>query len=153
MPLEPIRELVLQNVETTLKTIVQGDNYWNTVADVRRVLDDPHTAEGRTLYVYKPGDEVFEYDGSGAASSSVMTKMAIDVIAVVEITEASATESQRLAADIERAMLQDRQRGTTALNTNIKSRTVVDGETEGGQMVISFEVIYRTKFGEPGEQR
>ena len=153
MPLEPIRELVLQNVETTLKTIVQGDNYWNTVADVRRVLDDPHTAEGITLYIFSPGDEVFEYDGSGAASSSVMTKMAIDVIAVVEITEASATESQRLAADIERAMLQDRQRGTTAINTNIKSRTVVDGETEGGQMVISFEVIYRTKFGEPGEQR
>lgn len=152
MPLEPIRELVLQNVETTLKTIVQGDNYWNTVADVRRVLDDPHTAEGITLYIFSPGDETVEHDGKGTNFSCVQTIMSIDVIAVVEITEASATESQRLAADIERAMLQDRQRGTTALNTRIKSRTIVDGETEGGQMVISFDVTYRTQFGEPGVQ-
>ena len=142
----------MQNVETTLKTIVQGDDYWNTVADVRRVLDDPNTAEGITLYIYSPSDEIVEIDGKGAPYSTVQTLMSIDVIAIVEFSEASATESQRLAADIERAMLQDRQRGTYALNTHIKGRTIVDGETNGGQMVLSFDVLYRTRFGEPGVQ-
>jgi hypothetical protein len=152
-PLEPIRELVMRNLVTTLEGVRQGDTYWTTIGSVSRELGAPTDHAGVHVALYSPADRASEREGRGVYGAT-LTEMEVHVIAFAPREIASDTAAMRLAADIEYAVLQDRERGTYALNTWPLGRTITTPEQATyAEIVVRFVVQYRHAFGNPGTQK
>ena len=141
--------------KTTLEGISAGSTYWNSIDNVSREIKPPWTTTGKHLTIYSPGDTVEPYDGRGTSTGVLDTKMQVDVVAWMPLEIASDTESQRLCADIETAILSDRTCGGNAINTRLLGREIYAAETNEplSQVILHFVVRYRTKFNDPGTQR
>ena len=153
MPDLPIRELVLQNIEESLLAIAGGEEYFNDRVAVSRVLLPLDAVQSSPmLFVYSPGDVVSARIGSATGISE--NTMDVIVSAVFERALASDTAANQLAHDIEKAMLQDRERGGYAINTVLIGRNIVANEaTEPwATLEVRFQVVYRHSFADPSLQ-
>lgn len=153
MPTEPIRELVMRDIKSALELIVEGDSYFNTVARVSRVLEQ-QTHNELTLYVWSPSDATVNLDNKGTTTGIIETNMNVNIVALFAREVASDTFAMRLAADVERAVMADRDRGNYAVNTYLIGREIVTRETEPvAELTIKLVVRYRTDIANPSTQR
>lgn len=156
MPATPVRELVLENVRTTLATIIAGADYFNDVFLVTRTAPNlANVPNELTLYVWSPGDSVVQRDGKGSSTGLVETRILINVQAIVLREVASDTFSNQIAHDIEKALCSDRYRGNYAMNFYPLGREIISDESTEplAFLTMRFEALYRTDFANPSTQR
>lgn len=156
MPATPVRELVLENVKTTLQAIESGSDYFNDVHLVVRTAPNlANIPNELTLFVFSPGDSNVTRDGRGSPTGLTETQILINVIAIISHEIASDTHANQIAHDIEKAVLADRQRGGYAINTFPLGRDVISDESTEpwAFLTIRFQCFYRHDFANPSTQR
>ena len=152
MPSTPVRELVLENVKTTLAAIEAGTDYFHGPYSVFRTAPNlTNVPNDLTLYVWSPGDSGVTRDGRGLSGGLTETVMQVNVTAIVGREVASDTHSNQVAHDIEKALCADRFRGTHAINFYPVGREVISDEsTEPWAFsTLRFHAQYRTSFIDP----
>ena len=156
MPATPVRELVLENVKTTLQAIESGADYFNDVYSVVRTAPNlANIPNELTLFVFSPGDSNVTRDGRGSPTGLTETQILINVIAIISHEIASDTHANQIAHDIEKAVLADRQRGGYAINPFPLGRDVISDESTEpwAFLTIRFQCFYRHDFANPSTQR
>lgn len=156
MPSTPVRELVLENVKTTLAAVEAGTDYFHGPYSVFRTAPNlSNTPTDLTLYVFSPGDSNVTRDGRGSPTGLTETQILINVTAIVGLEVASDTHSNQIAHDIEKAVLADRQRGGYAINTFPLGRDVISDESTEpwAFLTVRFQCFYRHDFANPSTQR
>jgi hypothetical protein len=61
------------------------------------------------------------------------------------------TQTNRMLADVERALTTDPTRGGLAVRTDMTANSIVKDESPGilGQVTLDFEIQYWTRWGDP----
>jgi hypothetical protein len=145
---EPIKELITQNLEATLKTITEQAGYFQTL-DVKR--SDP---AGVTLTPW--ATYLFELDDTADAPPRMSGKICwvapyqIGVFAAITNADIAGQVITRLEADIQKAVMADLRRGGKAWNTywiGCQRATNEAGELVG--TICTVHVHYRTKETDP----
>lgn len=152
MPSTPVRELVLENVRTTLAAVEAGTDYFHGPYSVFRTAPNlANTPTDLTLYVFSPGDANVAREGRGLSGGLTETVMQVNVTAIVGREVASDTHSNQIAHDIEKALCADRFRGTHALNFYPVGREVISDESTEpwAFLTMRFQAHYRTSFIDP----
>lgn len=156
MPATPVRELVLENVRTTLAAVEAGTDYFHGPYSVFRTAPNvANTPTDLTLYVFSPGDANVSRDGKGSSAGLVETRILVNVTAIVGLEVASDTHSNQIAHDIEKALCADRYRGTYAMNFYPLGREIISDESTEpwAFLTLRFEALYRTDYANPSTQR
>ena len=154
---EPVQERILANVVTALQgistTSIDAD-YWTDVAIVHCMDKTPAgTLQMPCVLVVNHGDESEIYSATGLNSHT----LTIEVLGLVSRKNTDwRRDVGRLAADIEKALMRDRQRGTQSGNANafdtVIVKNLVANETDGYPTAVAqllVHVIYRTDSLDP----
>lgn len=150
-PTESVEERILAEIAATLKTIVQGDTYWNTVRGVFRETITPGDLSHLDLMVISPSWTASMRDGGASANGIVRKTMLVDVVCWRMLATASATETTRICRDIEVALGVDRTRGGLATTTHPVGREAPADETTlpYAALTVRFEVYFKHEYGAP----
>lgn len=143
---ESVRELILQNIATTLATIDGEDPYWTPVAHVQRVIAIPSEFNDDQ----KPGILVLnggqQEEITTHHSYQVMHDMPIGIIGVMDRAEGDVGAlANRFIKDVTIAMMADVTRGGYATDT--RKTYQVDQSNLFGDLVIieiEFNIRYHT---------
>lgn len=152
---DTIREKIVKNIETTLKTISKANGYENDIKSVQRLLQSGQVVTDVPLLIIAEGDEDAE---EGPLATAILTLKRLGVFVVVQTrhdeaidTRASDEILNTLRADVEKAMMVDHTRGGFAIDTHPPSSTALD--TEEGQPEIAslmqFQIDYRHARQDP----
>lgn len=156
-PDEPIRELILADIQTRLEAINgPTSTYWNTVNSVSRsMIGASRVDEAITLILFSPGDSLRERRTGGGVNAGIGEKrMMITVGAWIKAEIVSDTLGQRLLHDIEKAVLSDRSQGTYAMDSFYESASIVSQEATAPLAWIEarFVIQFRHQFDDPAVQ-
>lgn len=155
--IEPVQERILANVVTTLQgistTSVDAD-YWTDVASVHCMDKTPaQTLQLPCLLVVNHGTESEPYS-STYLNSHVLS---LEIFCLVSRkNENWRRDVARLAADVEKALMIDEQRGTQDGNANafdtLIAKNLIANETDGYPTAVAqllVQVTYRTSSKDP----
>ncbi|WP_447983784.1 hypothetical protein [Nitrospira sp. Nam74] len=144
--IESRRERILQNLVTTLQGIVEGDDYWNTVVTVTRTENDIHPEENVDnwpLILVSANElqgEVVEH-----TNREVEESLQCQVYGFIkaEVDDNLAQNTERMIADIVKALETDPRRGGLADATDITGVvSTYDHET----LILEAGVLARITF-------
>lgn len=157
MPDLPLRERVLAAIADRVGSIVEGDEYFSTVARVSRVMMDPNRAMEYTptVFVTTPGETASEL--TGAMSATGLSVILMDVLVSVYWLEddASDTTANCLAHDIQKAVCSDRSNSSTSINMSYLGMTIASNEAIApyAHIALRFQVHFRHEFANPSQKR
>ena len=142
-----IRELILQDIETTLKTITVANGYNNTLASVQRWKQHGNDTRLMPFVVINAGLEAKQ----PANSDQKVCKFSIYLDLWMRQDDTDITDTDiilnSLLLDIEKALMIDIARNDKAENTEIVN--IVPFETVEGQpncgLIIELEITYQHK--------
>lgn len=154
---DPIEELALQAIETTIGTVIRVSNGYFADLLAEDVLDLKKDIETdgsglRRAQVYSSGFEN-KQQGDEAAMSQTHKTLNVFVDACVAIQADYRKETAYLMADIERALMWDISQGGVCLNT-----FVTGGERFGmssnnwGHVTLSVQVLIRHAVNDPSQE-
>lgn len=128
----PVKEQVLDNLQTTLAAIAAGDDYYNTVALVNRINTAPvEVAQYPAIIITPIGTD---YDQPGEATTlAIRANFRIQLTLILRTRDNPSEELENFIRDVHKALLVDITRGGLAINTRM----------------ISDEVYYPTQIEEP----
>jgi hypothetical protein len=142
----PIRELILQNVETVLRSIAPP-SYASTILFVRRwngnvALDVPEYPCALIVPLTERSDD--------SRSTIIEHSMQLGIVLGVR-SDTWMQDMNRLLADVRVALLTDPSRGTVAATTRITDEDVYDGDPRQniGSAQLVAEISYRTLYEDP----
>ena len=148
MPAESIRELIIQDIESTLLTVVAGALYHHTILKVVRF-----EAWTPNLNVYPAcAITLLDSDESDSESSTRQTvTMRFLIMAELEQHANLERDTSRLIDDIKRVLVVDITRNSLALDTQVTSARpfLTDGAVPRGGATIEGNVRFRHLFGDP----
>lgn len=129
---DPVKEAILQDVETTLAAIVAGADYYTDVLLVTRIGTVPIELKEYPAIVITPLGT--EYDQPGAATTlAIHGNYRLRLTLVVRTRTDAVQALENFIRDVHKALLVDITRGGRALNTRM----------------MSDEVYYPTQIEEP----
>lgn len=153
---EPIQELILREIKSRLEGInatSAPDTYYNRVRRVVRGLINPDQDVGAlTLQLSSVNNAVKQYQSGGGAGGVCYRVMTVAVDAWLHKEFLSDTDSIRLAADIERAVMSDRKNGGHSECTwwqGAAPMAAPDEAAPTAYLRVQFTVEYRTAAGLP----
>ncbi len=143
---EPIKEQILQDIETTLLTVVAGASYYHTIHKVYRIQQAPTTLTSFPSVLLVPG--ATSYDGESIRlQKRIVGSFTILVSGYVRSGSDLARDIERLTRDIHTALFIDITRGGAAINTRVVSDEPFypthESDPEGG-VDITVDVDFRT---------
>jgi hypothetical protein len=151
MPTDPIRELILQNCVTALWLIDGTGAYYSTLADVQRGASVPDDLTSLPVAFVDEGDEAFVRD------TNLLITRTLPVTVEVRVRSADGdlpTVTNRMLADIERAMTSDPTRGGLAKQTIMVGNSIRKDPAPGvlGSVIVAFEIQFYTLRGNPASK-
>lgn len=157
-------ELMMQGIVAALKGIKAAaapDKWLTTVVRVERgLISIDEAPNGISLFVNAGGEAPWTGRSAegvlagGSSGQGIQERVAtVQVHAWIKLERLSDAQSIALAADIERAVLEDNARGGHAHKTRW-TRTdrdaVMNNGVPIGSLRLDFSVFYRTDYGRPG---
>lgn len=146
----PVKEAILQNLETVLATISAGSDYYTNVATVTRINAVPIDLPEFPAIVLSPLGT--EYDPPGQATTlAIAGHYRIRATLVVRTRSDAVAALENFIRDVHRCILLDTTRGGLAVDTRLLSDEVyyptdIDEPVALAELVIL--VIYRTTRSE-----
>lgn len=148
---EPIAEMILQNIETVLKTLVAGTDYYTTVQpeNVERVERNALEITSFPHILIWPGRTMYDADPLERRVNQVITTLMLVEISISMTTRATTAQRdlQRFVRDVHRALLLDHTRGGNAMDSRILQSEPFYTNDERGPLSwadLVFEIKYRT---------
>lgn len=149
---DTVREKIMQNVETTLKTISKANGYNNDIASVQRWYQSGNTFSQVPCIVIYGGPEEKEQ----APDPLITCRFLISIILCIRHDEEDIpgpTDAilNNLLGDIEKALMVDHKRGGYAVDTIPQSNDIferIEGQPYAG-IVVNVEIHYRHRTNDP----
>lgn len=128
----PVKEQILDNLQTTLASITAGSDYYNSVALVNRINTAPiEVAEYPAIIITPLGAD---YDQPGVATTlAIRVNYRIRLTLIIRTRDNPSEELENFIRDVHRSLLVDITRGGLAINTRM----------------LSDDVYYPTQIEEP----
>lgn len=153
----PIRELIIQNIKTTLESITTSNGYNFDVKEVKRLMNVPQKENAYpVIYIQEglpEGGEEVVTPGRGKVLGKTTRILTTKLSFWLRDSNRAnrPTQANLLLADIHKAMTVDVQRGGNAINTSETANILWLEENSdhlaGGK--VEFEIEYRHKEGDP----
>jgi len=146
-----VRESILENLRTTLETILIANGYHNDIASVQRWRQSGNSLLNVPCIVINAGPE--EKEPVPNPFTTCRFTVYLDVWMRQDASDLQPTDAllNSLLGDIEKALMVDYTRGGFAKDTNIKSNVLfetLEGQPQAG-IVIDLEIIYQHKQDDP----
>ena len=144
---EPVKELILQDLETTIAAIAAGSDYYTTVQEVTRLEAEPTTVSRYPVVILSPLGT--DYDQPGTSTVNTITgHYRVRATLIVRTRTDTALAVERFVRDVQKSILVDVTRGGRAIDTYMTSDDVfypteLNEPVAGADCVIL--VNYRTK--------
>jgi hypothetical protein len=149
----PIVEQIAENVELTLRGIRLVNGYQHDV-EVERHKRDGNRIRDKLLVIYQ--DDPPKQDDTPQDSITWMQPFMVLCWAVESENSTNSIDRRLnlLAADVEKIMLADHNRGGLALDTITRARHyITDTESAGEGILVHFDVQYRVERTDPYTRR
>jgi len=147
-----IRELIIQNIKAELEKITIANGYQNDVVNVQRFLQPGVKGKDIPYLIIFEGDETVTEQSSNVTWKDLIVRVGIITAQDEDVDGRAADEIVgTLRADVEKAMLVDRLRGSNAIETTFMSSTAITAE-EGQpslEIELQFNVHYHQVAGDP----
>ena len=142
---DSLRELIMQDLHTSLQAVTVENGYAHTLTAVERLLQRGQSSQPPMAYLLE-GDDDITTEGP---NHLVTRTLSVGVVLVVRQDESedarSASEVMNaLIADCQKAIQQDPQRGGSAIDTNEQSISAV--QIEEGMPELSCTLAYRINY-------
>ncbi len=149
-----IIESIVADIETTVAAIATGSGYDITMQDVTRYESEGTFPSGLpgAVVTWGPMRPLQEAAGYQEWAAEVIVD-AYTVHNPDEDARSSDALGIELAANIQKAMMQDRQRDGNAINTTLGRVDPFPVDEEGGRIInvaVAFEIIFRHRVADPG---
>jgi hypothetical protein len=155
---ESIREKIMKNLQATFEGITIEAGYSLTVQSAQRFFSTGQETAKMPLIILMEGDDTAENDALKGASS--LTRRSLDVYAGLILVQDPATDPRSgdevmnaFRADVEQAVMKDRQRGGFAIDTKPPNWTAI--ELEDGKAPLNsvghFVIDYRHLDNDPSQ--
>jgi len=148
-----IRELVIQNIETTLKTITTANSYDNNIATVDRNNINPLQLRGYPAALIIPEFDDPSSDISGSSAPLGKTTRSFDVTIRLWVRGMNnpGQTLEKFIGDVQKAMMGDLNRGGNALATREQGIANVyhDEATMERGADLLFSIVYRHALTDP----
>lgn len=142
---DTIRDKIIQNVETTLKTVTTGNGYSQTVEHVYSPPDP--NPNGKYVYQIRDmGDSVLHKPAQLCYENTM--RLEVECIAIETDDEERRSKSERLAGDAIKSLMVDETRNSNAISTQATIQLNADDEPRMYQRV-EVEILYRVKNSDP----
>jgi len=143
---DTIREKILDNIETTLRTIIEPA-YGSTLTNVVRYIGNDFEVTNYPAVAIVPGLQ--RNDDSRLAL--IEHTLPITLLLMVR-AQNWRQKIERLTADVRVALLSDYTRGGVALTTRHTGDEVFDSEPSSplGAAQVNLDVLFRTLYHDPG---
>ena len=128
----PVKELILDNLESTLSSITAGVDYYHTVAMVSRINTVPIEIRDYPAVVMTPLGTDYDQPGS-TTTLALHGDYRIRMTLVVRTRTEASQSLEEFIRDVHKSLLVDITRGGVAINTRM----------------MSDEVYYPTQIDEP----
>jgi hypothetical protein len=142
----PVKEAVLQNLETALAAIAAGAAYYTTVARVQRINTVPIDLPEYPAIVLVPLGT--DYDPPGAATTlAIAGHYRVQATLIIRSRTDAVADLENFIRDVHKALLVDPTRGGLAIDTRLVSDSVyypTDIEEPVALADLVIEVHYRT---------
>ena len=150
-PTDPIRELILQDCAEALWLIDGTGDYHYALQDVQRGKAVPDDLADLPVAWVDEGVEAVTRD------TNLLLTRTLPVTVEVRLRSAAGdlpTVTNRMLADVERAMTDDPTRGGLAIRTDMTGNSVIRDESPGvlGSVTVEFEIQYWTLRGNPASK-
>jgi len=145
-----IRDLILDDIHTTLAGITLANHYETDIQAVENIRQVGLNIKESPMIVIVAGEEAIVQEALGKETSI----WKIDLEVWIKDPDDIVTAVNNMIADVTKALLADHQRGARAIDTKIISNYPfypAVNAPEGG-VVITIEIHYRTKYGDPYTQ-
>jgi hypothetical protein len=147
---EPVVERIAQNIESVINSITVEAGYWQALSCVRpKLVDwmDVTPEENKVLMIYED-----EENSETEALNTDERRQRFDCLILQFGGESDNisldTRCIRAAADLQSALMADVTRGGLAIDTTLLPLYFSRDEEFPG-IAVPFQVLYRTKFGDP----
>ncbi len=155
MPVHSIKEQCIQHVVKALEGIKQDDGFNLSIASVQRVLqggDVSQSVRALPVIFLTEGEETINPQPLGYVTKQLLLGVDIQTTQDQHKQYASvASACNAIEADIERAILNDTQRGGLAIDTSYVGREEIRQDDDAIEFRMRFLLVYRHKFGNPYE--
>lgn len=143
---EPVKELILQNLETTLDAIAAGADYYTEVRSVDRARSLVQAVDDTPAVLILPDGTT--YDTEPARLVGVVSgTFRVGLLLVARDATTPQLTIERFIRDVHKALLVDITRGGNALNTRLVTDDVYIPVEETDPIVLGdllVEIDYRT---------
>lgn len=149
--MDAIKELILQDIETTLATINSDNAYTFSFAAIHRITSAPYT---NPVFPFAIIAEINEVKEEGNPAQFTNCTLAITVqfwnSDCIDLSQAAI----EIACSIEKAVSQDPTRGGYAGDTDCVSHDTyaIDESSPYGGGSVNFVIRYRHRLGDPFTQ-
>jgi hypothetical protein len=152
---DSIRELIFQNIKTTLQGILQRDGYENNI-DAENVIlihgkRDDSAYKEPIIYIY-PGQERTNLEKGEKGYD--YNELEVQIEAFIRGTKDTMnTNINKMLADLKKALGADHTRGGYAVDTIFigNESFLTDLTSEKAGIVLALQVDYEHKYGNPYE--
>lgn len=152
----PVVELISQDIQTAINAITTGNGFNQTLVCVRptRTGFEGNTTpeDGKVVLIQEDPDENEELSSQGNVSMKAWNQQYLLVAFVIASDKATTpidTRINQVRADIEKKLMEDDQRSTLAINTEMKGSAKFDEGAKMSGIAILIEVMYRTRENDP----
>tara|TARA_R110002020_G_scaffold425054_3_gene634469 strand:+ start:2030 stop:2503 length:474 start_codon:yes stop_codon:yes gene_type:complete len=142
----PVKELILQDIETTLAAITAGSAYYTSVAVVDRINTIPVEIRDYPAIVLTPLGTDYDQPGD-ARTTAIGANYRVRATLVARTRTDAAATIENFIRDVHKALLVDITRGGEAINTRMLSDSVFYPTQIEEPVAIAdciIEVRYRT---------
>lgn len=139
----------MKNIQTALAAITVDNGYANTLNVVERVLQQGQSMQPPMAYVAEGDDTVLDGGPLSGANGLTSRQLNVGIRLIVQqdtdIDARSASEVMNLlAADVQRKMQEDYQRGGIAVNTEEVSMDAV--QYDEGVPALFLDIFYKIHY-------
>lgn len=148
---EPIIELIAANIETVVNTITAGNGYnYNLTAKRPKRIDFlTESWNNLDVIIQQTSAAAKDSEYSHPYKTYTITFMLVAIVVGSDSDSFSIdTQKNKIAADIEKAIMADRTRGGYAMDSNITEINFITDDDAGGVSLL-LEVEYRTIYDNP----
>ena len=149
-----IREYIIQNLQTAIRTVRKSNSYDNDIdsSSVYRAVASGDVTKFPSVYIYEADESIYGREINGS-NTQVIKDMEVLIVVFISDYGALATEINSIEADVVKAVMVDSTRGGYAEYTEQVGSApfLLDGISIGGR-TISVNVRYAHKEIDPYTQ-
>lgn len=148
---ESIREKIIGNIITTIKSITVENGYGLTIRDARRVSFTPFN---QAVFPIAEIQDLSEDKQDGVPMGHTTCQLHLSIAVWDKVLTGMSQNTNIYLADVEKALHADQTRGGYAYDTDVLGSQFFTTEDilPWGSIVIIVDVWYRHRYGDPYTQ-